>query len=804
VVKNSGIFVLDAAIKMALRLFKAKLEGKEKEKALRASEERFMHLFERAPLGYQSLDEKGRFVEVNSAWLETFGYQREEIIGQWFGNFLTQESAPVFKKNFARFKSEGKVHSELEMQDKKGARRFIAFDGRVGRNTDGSFDKTHCILKDITELKQAETTLKEQEEELAAIYENAPLLLMLVDRDRKVRKINGYGASFAGKKDDEIIGFRGGEALGCLYSLDSPDGCGFGPHCGDCKIRSTVLDTFETGNSHHQVEAKLPFRIEGQNTELVFLVSTVKLHVRRQEMALVSIEDITQRKQAEGKIREQEQLFETMFNTITDAVVITNTKREIVLANKGVQSTFGYLPQEVIGKSTEIFYADHENFVNSGKKVFNENAPGNDKMYMIKYRDKFNKSFPGETFGAKLFDNEGKWIGNLGIMRNISERVQYIEELKTARVKAEESNLLKTAFLQNISHEIRTPMNGILFFSEMLKKDSISKQKRDYYTDIVIRSTNQLLSAVTNIITISSIETGQEKVNTGRVNLNKLINDLFLDFQPQARDKNLKLREKKGLDDHQAVILTDGHKITQILTHLISNALKFTHQGSIEFGYALKENALKFFVKDTGIGIKKSLHKKIFEPFRQGDLALSSGYEGAGVGVSIARGLVELLGGEIRVESEPGKGSEFYFKIPYNTAQNSGEKIVSQKVGTQNLFTILVAEDETISYLLLQEILNDDGIKIIHARTGIEAVDMCETNEEIDLVLMDIKMPGMDGYTAAEKLKKLRPDLPVIAQTAYALKHEVTKYTDIFDGYICKPIDTEELKSKIKDYRERT
>lgn len=386
-----------------------------------------------------------------------------------------------------------------------------------------------------------------------------------------------------------------------------------------------------------------------------------------------------------------------------------------------------------------------------------------------------------------------------GIVQDITDRKKSEIELIAAKEKAEESNRLKVAFLQNMSHEIRTPMNAIIGFSEMLRNHSLSHEKRSQYADIIIKSTNQLLSVVTDIITISSLETKQETANISVINVNNIVNHLFSVFKPKTDELNLRLIEKKGLTNDDSSIFTDGSKVTQILTNLISNSLKFTSNGFIEFGYERKDSIIEFYVKDTGIGIDASLHEKIFERFRQAELTISRRYGGTGLGLSISKGLAELIGGRIRVQSQPGNGSTFYLAIPYRPV----EKILKdepENTFSKKLFTLLIAEDEELNYYLIEEILLDYNLKLIHAKDGDEAVKICEKNAKIDLVLMDIKMPKMDGYTATKMIKKQRPDLPIIAQTAYGLENEIEIYQDIFDAYITKPINKEKLKIKINEF----
>jgi len=374
------------------------------------------------------------------------------------------------------------------------------------------------------------------------------------------------------------------------------------------------------------------------------------------------------------------------------------------------------------------------------------------------------------------------------------------DELIVSKNKAEESERLKTAFLQNMSHEIRTPMNAIIGFSDFLSKRELSETKRNSFISIIQNSSQQLLSIVTNVLTISSLETKQERINVAEVCVNDIVVDLLTIFREQSKSKNLLLYAKQPLSNNQSLVYTDKTKLTQILTNLLTNALKFTHNGSIEFGYELKKEFLEFYVKDSGIGIPKDLTHIIFERFRQADNLIHQNYGGTGLGLSISKGFVELLGGHIWVESEINKGSTFYFSIPYDPVETANQASSPLKQN-ENFRTILVAEDLEYNFLFIEELLIEMDYKLIHAKNGEETVDICKTNPAISLVLMDIKMPIMDGYTAAKIIKESHPSLPIIAQSAYAMEQEKEKYQGCaFDDYITKPIDGDELKKKIVNW----
>ncbi len=383
---------------------------------------------------------------------------------------------------------------------------------------------------------------------------------------------------------------------------------------------------------------------------------------------------------------------------------------------------------------------------------------------------------------------------------DITKRKEVENELIKAKEKAEESDKLKSAFLQNMSHEIRTPMNAIIGFSKLLEKPDLSPEKRKTYTNMIINSTNQLLLIVTDTLTISSIETKQEKVNISKVCINNIIADLYGIFKTQAFNQNISIYTRQNLTDEQSEIYTDKTKVTQILTNLIHNALKFTHEGFIEFGYNLINNKLELYVKDSGIGIKEEMQDIIFERFRQADEKINKIYGGTGLGLSISKAFTELLGGEIWVKSKPGKGSTFYFTIPYKPVYKI-DKPNSITKQVENAKTILIAEDEVSNYQYIEELLTDMNLKLIHTLDGKETVEICKINPNINLILMDIKMPVLNGHTAAKKIKEFRPYLPIIAQSAYTLDYKNKKLGEIvFDDYITKPINKDELKHKLMKY----
>jgi signal transduction histidine kinase/CheY-like chemotaxis protein len=382
--------------------------------------------------------------------------------------------------------------------------------------------------------------------------------------------------------------------------------------------------------------------------------------------------------------------------------------------------------------------------------------------------------------------------------------VRINEELEQAKEKAEESDKLKSAFLANMSHEIRTPMNGIMGFANLLEHPGLSGEKKEQYVDLIRKSGERMLEIINNLMNIARIEAGQEKIQQGDMSVNEMIDELNSLFRQQAKNKGLSLVCHKPLDEHHSFIVSDRTKLTQVLTNLINNALKYTRQGKVEVGYQPVENGLRFYVSDTGIGVPQDLQDKIFERFRQAELNHTREYEGAGLGLSISKAYIEMLGGTMGLDSIPGEGSTFYFTLPAQPGASREKEANRESARTKELpgdITLLVAEDDETSYLLLSEMLSRDGLTLLRAQNGKEAVEMTRKHHHIDMVLMDIKMPVMDGYQATREIKEFRPNLPVIAQTAYASKADRKRAIQSgCDEYVSKPLQMEDLRKLIRSF----
>ena len=413
------------------------------------------------------------------------------------------------------------------------------------------------------------------------------------------------------------------------------------------------------------------------------------------------------------------------------------------------------------------------------------------------------------VFNAKaIYDDNNEVIHYDGYFYDITERKQALQDLKLAKNKAEESDKLKTAFLANMSHEIRTPMNAIVGFSELLNDPDLGEETRKEFITLINDNSKLLLNLIGDIIDVAKIEAEQIKMVRSTCQVNQILDELLGFYQKELQrtgNQNIEFKIHKEIKDEKFAIISDPLRFRQVLNNLIGNAMKFTDSGSIEFGYIfLEEKTIQFFVKDTGIGLAVDKIDLIFERFRQVYETNTREYGGAGLGLTISKRLAELLGGDITVESEFGRGSTFYLNLPYEKVEG---RSVPDKLADKKVFynwtgkIIMVVEDEISNFELVKATLEKTNVSIVYAKNGLEAIDMFEHSHHFDLILMDIRMPVMNGYEATRKIRSADPDVPIISLTAYAMAEDRQKSLDAgCDAYLSKPIMPDELLHSIGKY----
>ena len=509
------------------------------------------------------------------------------------------------------------------------------------------------------------------------------------------------------------------------------------------------------------------------------------------------------RKQTEEALRKSEEKYRTIFENVQDVFYQTDLSGIVIEISPSIKYFSQFTRDEMVGFSVDNLYYNPDD-----RGVLLEEIMKNGELrdYELILQTKFGELKYVSINARLISDSDGQPNHIDGAIRDITERKQVEMELIKAKERAEESDRLKSAFLANMSHEIRTPMNGILGFAKLLKEPDLTGEDQLDYIRIIEKSGVRMLNIINDIVDISKIESGLMEVDIRETNINEQLDYIYNFFKPEVGKNGVHLVYKHRLPSELAIISTDREKLYAILTNLVKNANKYTNTGSIEIGYEKKENYLEFFVKDTGIGIPADRQEAIFERFIQADIFDKQALQGAGLGLSITKAYVEMLGGTIWVESETGKGSMFYFTIPYNPVK--AEKIHVQHTGppenkqvqVKNL-KILIAEDDETSELYISRAVRPVSREIYAVRTGSDAVAACRDNPDIDLVLMDISLPGMNGYEATGRIRQFNSDVVIIAQTAFGLAGDREKAINAgCNDYISKPINSTVLVMLIQKH----
>ncbi len=512
----------------------------------------------------------------------------------------------------------------------------------------------------------------------------------------------------------------------------------------------------------------------------------------------VMITDITEVKRTQDALLASEEKFRNLFHNHSAIKILLNNSGQIVDVNEAGVRFYGWTREELLQMNiSQINVLSPEEIEMQLEKVRNSR---NDHFF-FKHRRNNAEPTDVEVFSSKI--NIGGEVYFHSIIIDISDKTKAEKQLLEAKAIAEESDRLKTAFLANMSHEIRTPMNGILGFMDLLQNSDLSGDQRDEYIEFVRSSGKRLMDTINDIIDISRIESGASIVKENVVDINGLLLNQFNFFKTEAEKKNLELKIESLLPNDRRFVITDHNKLDAILTNLIKNALKFTRVGEVTFGCQLQGARMEFRVSDTGKGIPAGLIDSVFDRFVQADYTHSRNYEGSGLGLAISKAYAEMLGGTIKAESEEGKGSTFSLNLPHKTDKTTkGPAKVPLKTDLEiPAMTVLVAEDDDINYHYLKFSLQSLNIEILRAYDGLEAVCKCKEDPNISLVFMDIKMPNMDGYEATRQIKSIRPELPIIALTAYALADDREKSLEAgCNDYISKPVKKDKLVEVINKY----
>ncbi len=746
------------------------------EEALRDSEKKYKYLFASNPVPMWIYDiETLKFIEVNRSAINHYGYSRKKFLSMTIKDIRPHEDLERFLEDISAISNN---------TNSQGVRRHIKKSGEIIYADITSHlitlnrRKARLVLaNDVTEKIMAD----QQINKLLRAIEHSPVSIMITDNKGKIEYVN--------PKFTSITGYTQGEVLGKDPSfLRSPTEVS--------EHYKTLWDTISSGKEWQgefiNVNKDGGTFIEHASISPVYDENHTITHY------VAVKEDITQRKKDEESLRK----FSLGIEESTDAMFITAIDGTIEYINPAFEKIYGFTKKEALGKTPRILKSG--SITPEEYKIFWDTLLAGDEVKgEIKNKTKSGEIIDIEGSNSPIHDSSGKLIGFLSINRDITERKQAQAEILKAKEKAEEADKLKTAFLHNISHEIRTPMNSILGFSALMTEPDLPAETLSSYIESIQKSSDHLLSILVDIISVSEAMAKTAAIKTEKTNLNELLNRITNPYKSQAEDKNINFKLIPALPDRESEIITDKFKLAKIITNIVDNAIKFTDNGRISVGYKIKDQEVEFCVSDTGIGISPKYQSKIFENFFQVEHTLTRTNEGTGLGLSICKAFVELLGGRIWVESTPGAGSGFFFTVPYKNAvlteEGKREKTDTTAHSATKATKILVAEDDMTNFFLINKLLDRFNMNILHAKNGIEAVNMFKANKDINIVLLDIKMPEIDGFQAAAQIKEIKPEVILIAQTAYVDDAEVALEAG-FNDFIPKPFEKGKFISTIEKY----
>lgn len=803
-------------------VFRDQSEERAREKALRDSEEKYRTLISRMQLGMAVhkiiLDDAGnpvdyRFLDVNPSFERLTGLTRENILGKTVLEVLPN-TEKIWIERYGRVTLSGEPDSfESYARELNKFYSVLAYRYRT--------NEFAVIVEDITNRKQMEIKLRASEKNYRELINGMNETVWVISYDGNLVDVNRTAMKVLGYSKEELL------SIG-LFGIDAS----LEKEAIMKLVRTMPEDGLQIFETSHKTKDGRVFPVEIYSSLVTYQGKKAILSIAR---------NITLRKQMEEQRKYDEQVQQILYEIAKTSMnekaldyLLIVVRREL---SKVMDTTNFYAAlycPETDTLQKIIFVNEKFNIEEwNAEKSFSGHLIRTRKSILLKhdeiirFAEEKGLNLPVTPaacwLGVPLMDDQ-KAIGVVVVQSYTDEnaydeksarllemiahqltvviqKAQMIQDLITAKEKAEESDRLQSAFLANMSHEIRTPMNGILGFLSLLNQPDLEEESKKEYLNIVNKSGQRLLDTINDIIEISKIEAGGLKVSYTEVNVEDVVKFHHDFFKLQIDEKGLTLNIVEQVTGISAHIQTDRNKLNSILTNLIKNAIKFTKEGNIELGNCIENNMLIFYIKDSGSGISPDRQEVIFERFVQADPNINRAYEGSGLGLSITKAYVDALGGKISVQSEVGKGSTFTFSIPYipvsKHKKNSDSPGTVPEKPVKNM-TVLIAEDDEASYQLLKIILEKEGISSIHTINGKNTVEALHENPEISLVLMDIQMPDMDGLEATRQIRMFNKTIPIIAQTAYAQPNDEKKAKEAgCNDYIAKPIKRGKLIAMI-------
>jgi PAS domain S-box-containing protein len=770
---------------------------------MKGDEMNFYSFFHSSPDLLFVFDSESYIVEVNKTAADKLGYAPKELLGKSMFDLHPPGSRVECERYLNEILEGKRSYCPLPLIKKSGELLFV--ETKIGRGIWNGSDVIFSVSKDVSGRVKAEEAARKNEERYKMLFNNNNDAVFVHEFTEdelpgKFFEANDVACQRLGYTRDELLNMS-------PKDIDAPEGWALVPGV----MAKLKADNHVVWEGIHLTKGgkKIPVEISNHLFEL-----------EGKTVILSTVRDITDRRASEELLRRSEEKYRKIFENVRDIFYQADLKGIITEISPSIERHSGYRPDELIGMKIETLYKDPKERDLLLKDLYEK---GEVRDYIVELVHKDKSLIYVSANVHLIYSADGKPLRLEGSLRDVSERFQsqekireseqllrkqneeyaiLTEELKVARDKAEESDRLKSAFLANMSHEIRTPMNGIVGFSQMLGDHGLKKEERDAFIKIVNSSCEQLLHIINDIIDISKIEAGQIDLSESPFSIGDLLSEVYSFFLPAAKENKIELSLDYVPQQISETIISDRTKIRQVLDNLLINALKFTSSGEVVISCGLEDHFIRFMVRDTGIGINPAMNEVIFERFRQANTTFAKTHSGTGLGLSISKAYVEKMGGSIGVHSEEGKGSTFWFRLPYKPfiGNQPGEIPAEKKSGTREKMTVLVVEDEEINWLYINEILKKQ-VRLLHAVNGGVALDIIKKNSNIDLVLMDIKLPDIDGLELTKMLKEVKSNLPVVALTAYALAGDREKaFNAGCVEYLTKPVKRDDLLNLISDF----
>lgn len=803
-------------------------ERKNVEEALRVSEQRFRTIIEQARDALFMVDYEGRIVEVNDKACENLGYTRQELLSMNMGKIdLTFHGRDLAKDKdiWSKLGRGEDVYLETSHRRKDGS--MLPVESSLGIVEINHKKVILGFARDITFRKKAEETVLK----LNTAINNSSEVIFMTDREGNFTFVNSEFTRLYGYTEDEVLGKVSPRILKS----------GLIPRETSESLWKALLNKQHIPASQYVNRCK-----DGKLVDIEGSAEPI-LHEDGRIIGFLGIQrDITKRKRNE-QIQAVLYQISNAVNTFDNLNHLLSYIQQVLGSVIDTSNFYVALYDENTDLISFPIFIDEKDVLDSVPqgKTLPRHIISIQKPLLIQREeiDRLKQSGEIESYGTTAevwlgvpLKVKGKVTGVL-VVQSYRDRLAFNEtdlkmlefvsdqislsihriiaeqDLRDALEKAKESDRLKSTFLASMSHELRTPLNAIIGFSDIMDHN-LTVNEMVEYSDIINTSGNQLLGIVEDLFDITLIDTGEMRIQKKKENLATLMKYVYeiIDVERYTISKDhLELKMILPPDHHKLLVDTDSVKFKQILINLLRNALKFTRKGHVHFGYTLEHDhgqaVVRFYVKDTGLGIPESKRDIIFDMFRQVEETSTRTLGGTGLGLSIAKKLSELLGGRIWFDSEEGKGTIFYFTLPYEEeAMDEGKEDPAKESplvtrGDQAKKTILVVEDDESSFQFLKVVLEKNGYQYHWAENGLQAIEHCRANSDIDLVLMDMNMPQMNGFEATKSIRQSYPRLPIIAQTAFAVAGDREKALAAgCNDYISKPINRAELLDKIKSY----